>query len=100
MNRALAELRQRAGHVGPGDFLALLDVAAGLLPSAARQHIEDLAYDGTTLTVTLRPSAAQQSAALLQELRGKAPPAGYLMTAQEGAAGGSLVIRLRERRGS
>ena len=100
MNRALAELRQRAGHVAPGDFLALIDAAAGLLPSAARQQIESLAYDGTTLTVTFRSSAAQQGAALLQELRGKSAPPGYVVTTQEAAAGGGFQVRLREKRGS
>jgi general secretion pathway protein L len=89
MARALADLRQRAGQVGPGDFTALLGVAADILPGAG-QYVETLAYDGTALTVTLRPGAAQQAAGLLKESRGKVPP-GYELT-QEG-----VTLRLRPR---
>jgi len=99
MGRALAELRQRAGHVGPADFLGLFAVAADLLPPGAGRNVEELAYDGATLTVKLRPAAAQQSAALLKELRGKPLPPGYELTPQEPPAGGGLTLRLRGRSG-
>ncbi|HWM44266.1 MAG TPA: type II secretion system protein GspL [Burkholderiales bacterium] len=95
MGRALADLRQRAGHVGPGDFPALLGVAADLLPGGSRL-VEALAYDGATLTVTLRPGAAQQAGGLLKESRGKLPP-GYELTQQESPAGGGVTLRLRPR---
>ena len=96
MGRALADLRQRAGHVGPGDFVALVGVAAELLPDPAGR-IEALAYDGTALTVTLRPAAQE---ALLKELRGKTPPRGYELTHQVPPGGGSTTLRLRPRPGS
>jgi general secretion pathway protein L len=95
MGRALADLRQRAGHVGPGDFPALLGVAAGLLPGAGG-YVDALAYDGTALTVTLRSGAAQQAGGLLKESRGKLPP-GYELTQQESPAGGGVTLRLRPR---
>ena len=95
MGRALADLRQRAGHVGPGDFPALLGVAAELLPDPAGR-IEALAYDGTALTVTLRPGAAPQAVGLLKESRGKVPP-GYELTQQDSPAGGGVTLRLRPR---
>lgn len=93
MGRALADLRQRAGHVGPADFVALLGVAAELLPGPAGR-IEALAYDGTALTVTLRPAAQE---ALLKELRGKIPPRGYEVTQQAAPGGGGMTLRLRPR---
>jgi general secretion pathway protein L len=93
MGRALADLRQRAGRVGPGDFVALLGVAAELLPDPAGR-IEALAYDGTTLTVTLRPAAQE---ALLKELRGRTPPRGYELTQQAAPGGGATTLRLRQR---
>lgn len=93
MGRALADLRQRAGHVGPADFVALLGVAAELLPDPAGR-IEALAYDGTALTVTLRPAAQE---ALLKELRGKIPPRGYEVTQQAAPGGGGMTLRLRPR---
>jgi general secretion pathway protein L len=93
MGRALADLRQRAGHVGPGDFVALLGVAAELLPDPAGR-IEALAYDGTALTVTLRPAAQE---ALLKQLRGKTPPRGYELTQQAAPGGGGMTLRLRAR---
>jgi general secretion pathway protein L len=93
MSRALADLRQRAGHVGPGDFIALLGVAAELLPDPAGR-IEALTYDGTALTLTLRPAAQE---ALLKELRGKTPPRGYELTQQASPGGGGMTLRLRAR---
>ena len=93
MGRALIDLRQRAGHVGPADFVALLGVAAELLPDPAGR-IEALAYDGTALTVTLRPAAQE---ALLKELRGKIPPRGYEVTQQAAPGGGGMTLRLRPR---
>jgi len=93
MSRALADLRSRAGHVGPADFVALLGVAAELLPDPAGR-IEALAYDGTALTVTLRPAAQE---ALLKELRGKTPPRGYELTQQAAPGGGGMTLRLRPR---
>ena len=93
MGRALADLRQRAGHVGPADFVALLGVAAELLPDPAGR-IEALAYDGTALTVTLRPAAQE---ALLKELHGKIPPRGYEVTQQAAPGGGGMTLRLRPR---
>jgi general secretion pathway protein L len=93
MGRALADLRQRAGQVGPADFVALLGVAAELLPDPAGR-IEALAYDGTALTVTLRPAAQE---ALLKELRGKTPPRGYELTQQAAPGGGGMTLRLRPR---
>jgi type II secretion system protein L len=91
MSRALADVRQRAGQVGPSDFVALLGVAAELLPDPAGR-IEALAYDGTALTVTLRPAAQE---ALLKELRGKTPPRGYEFTQQAAPGGGGMTLRLR-----
>jgi general secretion pathway protein L len=93
MGRALADLRQRAGQVGPGDFVALLGVAAELLPDPAGR-VEALAYDGTALTLTLRPAAQE---ALLKELRGKTPPRGYELTQQAAPGGGGMTLRLRPR---
>jgi general secretion pathway protein L len=91
MRRALADLRQRAGQVGPGDLIALLGVAAELLPDPAGR-IEGLAYDGTALTVTLRPASQE---ALLKELRRTAPPQGYELTQQASPGGGGMTLRLR-----
>jgi general secretion pathway protein L len=93
MGRALAELRSRAGQVGPADFIALLGVAAELLPDPAGR-IEALVYDGTALTLTLRPAAQE---ALLKELRGKIPPRGYELTQQAAPGGGRMTLRLRPR---
>jgi general secretion pathway protein L len=93
MGRALADLRQRAGQVGPGDLVALLGVAAELLPDPAGR-IEALAYDGTTLTVTLRPASQE---ALLRELRRTALPQGYELTQQASPGGGGITLRLRPR---
>jgi general secretion pathway protein L len=93
MNRALADLRQRTGHVGPGDFVSLLGVAAELLPDPAGR-IEALAYDGTALTVTLRPAAQE---ALLKELRARTPPRDYELTQQAAPGGGATTLRLRLR---
>ena len=91
MGRALTDLRQRAGHVGPGDFAVLLGVAAELLPNPAGR-VEAVNYDGTALTVTLRPAAQE---ALLKELGGKTPPRGYELTQQAAPGGGGTVLRLR-----
>jgi general secretion pathway protein L len=93
MGRALADLRQRAGHVGPADFVALLGVVAELLPDPAGR-IEALAYDGTALTVTLRPAAQEAS---LKDLRGKTPPRSYELTQQTAPGGGGTTLRLRPR---
>ncbi len=93
MGRALADLRQRAGQVGPGDLVALLGVAAEVLPDPAGR-IEALAYDGTTLTVTLRPASQE---ALLKELRRTALPQGYELTQQATPGGGGITLRLRPR---
>jgi type II secretion system protein L len=97
MTRALAELRQRTGYVGPGDFPALLGVAADLLPPGTRRGVQELAYDGTALTVTLRPGAAQQSAELLKEMRARPLPPGYELTS-EASTGGGVALRLRAKR--
>jgi type II secretion system protein L len=93
MSRALADLRSRAGHIGPADLVALLGVAAELLPDPAGR-IEALVYDGAGLTVTLRPAAQE---ALLKELRGKSPPRGYELTQQAAPGGGGVMLRLRSR---
>ncbi len=93
MGRALTDLRQRAGQVSPGDLVALLGVAAELLPDPAGR-IEALAYDGTALTVTLRPASQE---ALLKDLRRTALPQGYEVTQQASPAGGAVTLRLRAR---
>ncbi len=93
MGRALADLRQRAGQVGPGDLVALLGVAAELLPDPAGR-IEALAYDGAALTVTLRPASQER---VLKELRRTALPQGYELTQQASSGGSGIALRLRPR---
>ena len=99
MSRALAELRQRTGEVAPGDFLALLGVAADLVTAESRRSVRELAYDGTTLSVTLRATAAQESAALLKQVRSRPLPLGYELTASQSSKGDEVILRLRTRRG-
>jgi general secretion pathway protein L len=98
MGRALAELRQRAGEVAPGDFLALLGVAADLLTADSRRSVRELAYDGLTLTVTLRAAAAQESAGLLKKIQGRPLPSGYELVASQSSKGDEITLRLRARR--
>lgn len=97
MRRALAELRQRAGEVAPGDFLALLGVAADLVPPDARQGVREISYDGTTLIVKLRSAA--ESEALLRALRSNPPPSGYELAAGEESKNGGPALRIRAKRG-
>jgi general secretion pathway protein L len=99
MGRALAELRQRTGEVAPGDFLALLGVAADLLTAESRRSVRELAYDGTTLSVTLRAAAAEESAALLKQVRSRPLPLGYELAANPSSKGDEVTLRLRARRG-
>jgi len=96
MRRALAELRQRAGEVAPGDFLALLGIAADLVPANARQGVSEISYDGTTLTVKLRSAA--ESEALLRMLDSNPPPSGYELAPGGGSKDGGPALRIRAKR--
>ena len=98
MSRALSELRQRTGEVGSGDFLALLNVAAILIPVNVRQQVREIGYERATLTVTLRPTP--ESEALLQRLRGTPLPAGYRLVPAEASTNGGIVLRIHARQGS
>jgi type II secretion system protein L len=100
MRRALADLRKQAGHIGPGDFVALLGAAAELLPPAAGSRVEGVVYENAALTVTLRPVAGRQTSALLEELRAKSPPPQFQARAEAAPASGAIVLTLRPRSGS
>lgn len=99
MRRAHIDLRRQAGHVGPGDFLALLGIASEHLLEPARQRVEAVAYENAVLTVTLRPVAGQQTAAAARDLRARPLPPGYELQLQE-APNGALQLRLQPRQGS
>jgi len=100
MSRALAALRQQAGYAGREDFLSLLRIFAEELRDTARHRVEGLTYDNSALTLTLRPAAGQQPAALLKELRAKPLPQGYEAQLEEGPAVGAITLRLRSRAGA
>jgi general secretion pathway protein L len=100
MARALAELRQQAGQIAAGDFVALLGVAAGRLLDPARHRVESISYGAGLLTVSLRPAAGQPAAALLEELRAAAVPPGYEVRAEAAPGTDSIVLRLRAGRGA
>lgn len=100
MGRALAQLRQQSGQIGPGDFLALLGSAAGRLLDPARLHIESLAYENSALTVTLRPVAGQQAGALLEQLRSTVLPPELDVRAEAAQASGVITLRLRSKAGT
>ncbi|MDH3318527.1 MAG: type II secretion system protein GspL [Betaproteobacteria bacterium] len=100
MRRALADLRKQAGRVGPGDFLPLLSAAAERLQDPARYRVESMSYENAALTVTLRPAAGQQTAALLEELRAKTPPPAIDVRAEAAPASGAIVLMLRPRPGT
>lgn len=100
MGRALAQLRHQSGQIGPGDFLALLGSAAGRLLDPARLHIESLTYENAALTVTLRPVAGMQPAALLEQLRATALPPGIDVRAEAAQASGVITLRLRSKAGT
>lgn len=95
MGRALADLRQQAGQVATGDFVALLGVATERLLDPARHRVESITYENAQLTVTLRPAAGQQPAALLEELRATAVPPGIDVRAEAAPGTGSIALRLR-----
>jgi len=99
MTRALAELRQRSGEVAPGDFLALLGVAADLLSPSSRRGVRLLAYDGTTLSITLGSGPVQGSAGPLKQFQGRPLPPGYELLADPSSKGDEVTLRLRARQG-
>jgi general secretion pathway protein L len=100
MRRALADLRRQAGHIGPGDFLALLGAAAEILPAPAGSRLESIAYDNASLSATLRPAAGQQAAALLEALRAKPPSSPFQAQLETAPTTGTVVLRLRPKPGS
>lgn len=100
MRRALADLRRQAGHIGPGDFLALLGAAAEILPALAGSRLESIAYDNASLTVTLRPAAGQQAAALLEALRARPLASPFQAQLEAAPTTGTVVLRLRPKPGS
>jgi type II secretion system protein L len=97
MGRALAELRQRSGEVAQGDFLALLGVAADLLTPDSRRGVRLLAYDGTTLSITLSPGPVQDAAGVLKQIRSRPLRPGYELATDPSSKGGELTLRLRAR---
>lgn len=97
MRRALANLRQQAGHGGPGDFLALLGAASERLLDPARVRVESMSYENAALTATLRPVAGRQAAALLEELRAVTLPAAFNMRVESAPTSGAIVLTLRPR---
>jgi general secretion pathway protein L len=100
MARALADLRQQAGQISAGDFVALLAVASERLLDPARHHVESISYEAGLLTLSLRPAGGQPEAALLEELRATAVPPGYEVRAEAAPGTGSIVLRLRAGRGA
>jgi general secretion pathway protein L len=100
MRRALADLRKQAGHIGPGDFLALLGAAAEILPGPAGARLESIAYENAALTVTLRPAAGKPAAALLEELRAVSPPAKAQARVEAASTSGAIVMTLRPEPGT
>jgi type II secretion system protein L len=97
MRRALANLRQQSGQVGPGDFVALLGAAGELLLDPARVRVESMRYENAALTVTLRPAAGRQADALLEELRARTPPAAIDMRLESAPSSGAIILTLRPR---
>lgn len=100
MNRALADLRRRAGQIVPGDFLALLGRAADALPDPRQHRIESIAYEKGTLNVMLQPHDAQRAGALIEELRAKAPLQGIDVAVEAAGSTGSVTLRLRPKPGA
>ena len=86
MNRALAELRLRAGQGSASDFAALLSAVAEGLPDAGAQRIESIDYEDGRLALSLRPRDPRQGAALAAQLRAKTVP-GLEIRIDEGATG-------------
>jgi len=97
MRRALANLRQQSGQVGPGDFVALLGAAGELLRNPARVRVESMRYENAALAVTLRPAAGRQADALLEELRARTPPAAIDMRVESAPSSGAIILTLRPR---
>lgn len=95
MKRILADLRQQAGQIAPGDFVALLGVATERLLDPARHRVERISYEAAQLTVSLRPAGGQPSAALLEELRAAAVPQGYEVRAEAAQATDTVTLQLR-----
>jgi len=100
MQRALGQLRERSGRIGPADFVALAGIAAGVLPPASRQRVEGLTYDAGTLTLTLRPSDGEPPAALLAQLRARGAPPGYELRVESPGSSGKITLRLKARSAS
>jgi len=100
MRRALADLRNQAGQIGPGDFLALLGAAAERMLDPGKYHVESMSYENAALTLTVRPAAGQQAATALEELRVKTSPPGIEVRAEAAPAAGAIVVTLRPRPGS
>lgn len=97
MSRALAELRQRSGHAGPTDFLALLGPVADRLLDPAKLRINSVSYENGTLTVSLRPHDSAPAAVLLDELRAKTPLQGLNIRVETAGETGKSTVRLMAR---
>jgi general secretion pathway protein L len=95
MTRALADLRQQAGQIGPADLLALLGTAADQLLDPRRHRIESMVYEKGALSVTLQPYDPQQAGALLDELRAKARLGGLDVAVDAAGSTGRVTLRLR-----
>jgi type II secretion system protein L len=100
MSRSLAELQQQAGYAGRGDFLVLLRIYAEEIRDPLRHRVEGIAFENAALTVTLRPLAGMQPAALAKDLRGKPLPQGYEARVEETPGTGAITLRLLPGAGS
>ncbi len=94
MNRAIAELRRQAGHVGADDFLALFRAVADRLLDPAKHRIESIAYDNGTLTLSLRPNDAAQFSAEFNAMRAMPSIPGLQVALQSAESSGSISVRV------
>jgi general secretion pathway protein L len=77
MQRALAELKQRAGEPVAGDFLALLGALSESVLDPATQRLHAMSYQNGRLAVVLAPRDPAAFGALVEALRGKAKIEGH-----------------------
>jgi general secretion pathway protein L len=94
MHRALADLRRQAGHIAPGDFLALLGNATEGLLDPGRHRIESITYGNGALTVALRVPPGQNPAAMLEALRTSAQKQGLDAQAEVSQTPGMVMLRV------
>lgn len=98
MNRALAQLRRQAGHIGADDFLALFGAVADRLLDPAKHRIESIAYGNGALTLFLRPNDAAQFSTQFNAMRAMTPIAGLDIKLESAESSGRISLRVTSTR--